>query len=95
MVNIKEGTLRIIDRKKNIFKLSQGEYIAPEKLENKYSLVSCHLDQLVVYGDTLKSNIIGIINLKEENKAQLMKQFNLEGEWNEGEVKKALLNAFN
>ena len=31
------GTLKVVDRIKNMFKLAQGEYIAAEHLENKYT----------------------------------------------------------
>lgn len=47
------GTLKIIDRKKHIFKLAQGEYIAPEKIENIY-VRSNALAQVYVHGDSLQ-----------------------------------------
>lgn len=59
------GSVKIIDRSKNIFKLSQGEYIAPEKLENKFVL-SAKIAQNCVYGDSLRSCTIAIIVPDEE-----------------------------
>jgi long-chain acyl-CoA synthetase len=47
------GCLKIIDRKKNLFKLSQGEYISPEKIEAIYSR-SPFVDQIIVEGDSLE-----------------------------------------
>lgn len=59
------GSLKIIDRAKNIFKLSQGEYIAPEKLENIYVLCPL-IAQIMVYGDSLKNCCVAIIVIDEE-----------------------------
>ncbi|XP_046405345.1 long-chain-fatty-acid--CoA ligase 5 isoform X2 [Ischnura elegans] len=54
------GTLKIIDRKKHIFKLSQGEYIVPEKIENIY-IRSQYVQQVFVHGESLKSCIVAIV----------------------------------
>jgi long-chain acyl-CoA synthetase len=70
------GHLRIIDRAKNIFKLAQGEYIAPERIENvyqKHELVA----QAFVYGDSLQATLVGIIVPDEEALAKFAKSHNL------------------
>ncbi|XP_041362806.1 long-chain-fatty-acid--CoA ligase 5-like [Gigantopelta aegis] len=60
------GTLRIIDRKKNIFKLSQGEYIAVEKIENIY-MRSQFIAQCYIDGNSLQSCVMGIVTLDKEH----------------------------
>lgn len=55
-----QGRLRIIDRKKNIFKLSQGEYVVPEKIEIIIAKNS-FVDQVFVHGDPLKSFVVAVI----------------------------------
>uniref|UniRef100_A0A8C6EED6 Long-chain-fatty-acid--CoA ligase n=1 Tax=Moschus moschiferus TaxID=68415 RepID=A0A8C6EED6_MOSMO len=54
------GTLKVIDRKKNIFKLAQGEYIAPEKIENIY-IRSSLVSQIFVHGESLQSFLVGVV----------------------------------
>ncbi|KAL9349849.1 hypothetical protein Peur_057104 [Populus x canadensis] len=60
-----DGSMKIIDRKKNIFKLSQGEYVAVENLENIYSLVS-DIDSIWVYGNSFESFLVAVANPNQQ-----------------------------
>jgi long-chain acyl-CoA synthetase len=54
------GNIKIIDRKKNIFKLSLGEYVAPERIENVFSQ-SKYVSQCFIHGESLKASVVGIL----------------------------------
>ncbi|KAI8923411.1 hypothetical protein BC831DRAFT_403765 [Entophlyctis helioformis] len=55
-----DGSLAIIDRKKNLVKLSNGEYIAIEKLEAQYK-TSPLVTNICVYADPLEAYAVGLI----------------------------------
>lgn len=88
------GTLRIIDRRKHIFKLSQGEYIVPEKIESIYAR-SLFVEQVFVYGESLKSCVIGVVVPDQEVLMRWAKQNGRQGSFSElcgsVDVKKMIL----
>lgn len=57
------GRFKIIDRKKNVLKLAQGEYISPERIENVY-LANCGwMASAYVHGDSHQSFLVAIFGV--------------------------------
>lgn len=54
------GKITLIDRVKNLFKLANGEYVAPEKVENVL-VQSEWVLQCWVYGDPMKDYAVSFI----------------------------------
>lgn len=79
---LKNGAIQIIDRKKSIFKLSQGEYVAPEKLENIY-IQSHYVSLIFVYGDSFRDYTVGIIVPEQGVVEDLAKKIGVFRYWNE------------
>uniref|UniRef100_A0A0N5AKY3 long-chain-fatty-acid--CoA ligase n=1 Tax=Syphacia muris TaxID=451379 RepID=A0A0N5AKY3_9BILA len=58
------GSLKIIDRRNNLFKLAQSDFISPEQIENVY-IQHPFVKQILVYGTPLKSHLVGIVVVDE------------------------------
>ncbi|KAJ3081896.1 long-chain fatty acid-CoA ligase, partial [Physocladia obscura] len=54
------GTLELIDRKKNLVKLANGEYIAIEKLESSYK-VSKFVQNICIHADSEKEYCVALV----------------------------------
>jgi len=63
-----EGRLRLIDRRKNFFKLSQGEFVAAQKLEALYETLP-EIDQIMIHGDSTMGSVVAVVVL---NKLQVL-----------------------
>ncbi|ORZ15193.1 hypothetical protein BCR42DRAFT_416590 [Absidia repens] len=76
-MNDDDGTIQIVDRAKNLAKLSHGEYIALESLESKYR--DCRsIKNICLVAQSDKSYIIGIVEPTDDadanNKDKILKE---------------------
>ncbi|KAI5191648.1 long-chain acyl-CoA synthetase [Nematocida sp. AWRm77] len=80
----KEGNLKIIGRCKEIFKLSQGEYIIPEKIENQFSSRKIqYLEDITIVGYSTKDYLLAICttgSVTDAQKVQIQESIEREGQ---------------
>ncbi|MED6132016.1 Long chain acyl-CoA synthetase 4 [Stylosanthes scabra] len=76
-----DGNLKIIDRKKNIFKLSQGEYVAVEHLESVYGQSSV-LESIWVYGSSFEAYLVAVVNPKKDALEKWAKENDITKDYN-------------
>lgn len=70
------NALKIIDRVKNIFKLSQGEYVAPEKLEVPL-VKSKYVNQICVTGESTEDHLVAIVIPKKTEVIEFLNSINV------------------
>ncbi|KAE8008450.1 hypothetical protein FH972_004961 [Carpinus fangiana] len=75
------GAMKIIDRKKNIFKLSQGEYVAVENIESTY--LRCPLiTSIWVYGNSFESFLVAVVVPDQKAVEDWAVNHNVSGDFN-------------
>jgi len=93
-----KGTLKIIDRKKNLIKPLHGEYIALEKLESTYKN-SSFVENICVYVDGTRYHCVAVISVNRPNVEDWAAKNNLQASVEElcesKELKTAVLQSLN
>lgn len=70
--------LKLIDRKKNIFKLQQGEYVAAEKVENAY--MKCEfVAEVFLHGESTHTFAITMVTPHKAKLLEIAKEKGIEG----------------
>ncbi|CAI7919671.1 unnamed protein product, partial [Closterium sp. NIES-53] len=75
-----DGSMKIIDRKKNIFKLAQGEYVAVENLENVFGNCTA-LDMVWVYGNSFEAVLVAVVVPNKPTLLEWAKGAGVEGDY--------------
>ena len=75
------NSIKIIDRAKNLFKLSQGEYVAPDKVQ-LILVKSKYINQIFLYGESLHSYAIALVYPELNECVQFLKVNKKMGEIN-------------
>ncbi|KAI9933359.1 hypothetical protein ASPWEDRAFT_30200 [Aspergillus wentii DTO 134E9] len=60
------GRFIIIDRRKNVLKLAQGEYISPERLEGVYLSELGYFAQGYIHGDSVQTFLVAIFGVQPD-----------------------------
>ena len=60
-----EGFLRITDRKKDMFKTSQGKYVAPSAISAHFKAICPYASEIIVYGEG-KPYCVALVSLEGE-----------------------------
>jgi long-chain acyl-CoA synthetase len=61
-----KGRFIIIDRRKNVLKLAQGEYISPERLEGVYLSELGYFAQGYIHGDSMQTFLVAIFGVQPD-----------------------------
>ncbi|CDO66487.1 acyl-CoA synthetase [Plasmodium reichenowi] len=72
----KNGSLKFLDRSKGLVKLSQGEYIETEMLNNIYTQIS-FINNCVVYGDDSMDGPLAILSVDKDLLFKCLKDDNM------------------